>query len=388
MNKNILIGSSLIVVFLSVGMLSGYFIPKTNQTQQAQYDTLLSDFQELNAEFDELLNKYTILSGNYNDTMDEYNELMINYNNLEGDYDDLYDLYEQLLSLCYSLEQSYYRMVDIIKQATLPAQYMIFAEAVRRYYFEDYYVGLATDDSTYWYQYVRFCRDVILHDSQTDASLYGSWFPEVSNALADCLRYRNSTELLAWDIFTDVLYPYEIWEGLWGTEWDYWSWNEIEALEEYDYICDVLVECDYLKMDYIQFPVEAAFRTRGGYVDQAMFCAALLESCGFETALAIIHDTENPHLHYYGITHHGTLLVHIEDTELFQYLYPSCHLWNFGSLDPYLGSTWVWIDPYFDNPFGFTPDWLQYYVDTWITHEDMYNDVTIALCDFDGAISL
>ena len=57
-------------------------------------------------------------------------------------------------------------------------------------------------------------------------------------------------------------------------------------------------------------------------------------------------------------------------------------------MDSYEGYTWCWLDTSYNVPFGSEPSWMQYYVDRWVTYEYMYNDVTIAFCDLDGAISL
>ena len=79
MNKNIVIGSSLIVVFLSLGVLTGYFIPQNNQ---AEYETLLSEFQELNGKYVSLLDDYNTLLGNYS-------ELKSNCEIISGEYESL-----------------------------------------------------------------------------------------------------------------------------------------------------------------------------------------------------------------------------------------------------------------------------------------------------------
>ena len=387
MNKNILIGS-LIIGFFCVGGLAGYLI--TDLTSE-DYDALLVDFQELNAEFDELLNNYNIISGNYNDTMDEYDNLIADYNNLEGDYNNLYDLYVELSGLYSVLQQYYIGLTEVISQMVLPVQYMVFAEAVRRYYFENYYMELATDTSTLWYQFARFCRDIVLHDSQSyfwppetpfvDAPLEGYWFPEVSNAFSDCLKYGNRTEFLARDIMKNVYYD-------WLPNWDsvllgselYWISEMVQwCIDKIDYENDTEITVGQKTplWDYIKFPVETAFRTMGDCEDQTMLCAAYLESCGFETALGIFHDAENNDFF------HATVLVHIEDTTAYYNTYPAA-LWSLGSYDPYEGYTWCWMDTTWDTPFGTNPGWMQYYIDNGIT----LDDVTFAICDLDGAISL
>ena len=443
MNKNIVIGSSLIVVFLSVGVLTGYFIPQNNQ---AQYDTLLSEFQELNGEYDAILEEYNTLLGNYSELKNNceiisgeyeslnetyysllaeytllnetyytlieenlflnetYNELLVDYNTivesfntLQIAYDQLDDLYSQLLiayavieSEYNALIQQYNMLTTWIGEMILPAQYMVFAEAVRRYYFEDFYVKdtWATGNiSGYWAEFTRFCRDIVLHDSQNflETPLEGYWFSEVSNALADCLKYGNRTEYLAWDIF---YWTYYDWLPNWGG-WDNYFWLDdiwecvqwcIDEID-YEYDTDITVGQEVFALDYVKFPVETAFRTLGDCEDQAILTAAYLESCGFETALALFHDAENPE--FSGGFYHGTLLVRVDDKYEFWNYFPDCSLWTLGSVDPY-GYTWCWIDTTWDTPFGTNPAWLQYYRDSGIT----YDDVTFAICDLNGAISL
>jgi len=434
MNKNIVISSTLMVVFLGAGMLTGYFIPKINQEQQEEYDTLLSDLQELNEEYSDLLGDYNNLEANFTELQakydiliednatltEEYNDLLSAYtllnetyfvlleefniltdelSTLQVDYDDLLEVYNQLdtlysqLELNYLLLETQYNILSQqwdtlatwIRGMTLPAQYMVFAEAVRRYYFEDYYLGLAIDESTFWYQATRFARDIVLHDSQNFVNplLEGYWFSEVSNALVDCLRYGNRTEILALYIFWAVFYD-------WLPNWGGWalSGNELNDIDtivdwcideiDYEYDTDISWGQESPYWDYFKFPVETTFRTMGDCEDQAILCAAYLESCGFETALAMFHDAEYP-----GGLYHGTLLVHIEDTASYFDSY-SASLWSLGGYDPYEGYTWCWLDPTWDTPFGTKPAWLQYYSDNGIT----WDDFTLAFCDLDGVISL
>ena len=118
----------------------------------------------------------------------------------------------------------------------------------------------------------------------------------------------------------------------------------------------------------------------GDCEDQAILEAAYLESCGFETAIALIHDPAHP---TYGSFYHATLLVHINDTDAFYSQYPSGYLWNLGYVDPYEGFTWHWLDPTWDVPFGSTPAWLQGYLDYGGLTFDI---MSIAICDIDGTI--
>lgn len=147
----------------------------------------------------------------------------------------------------------------------------------------------------------------------------------------------------------------------------------------YEYDSHITHGQEYFDWDYIKFPIETAFRLMGDCEDQAIFTATYLESCGFETAIAISHDPDHPTI---GEFYHGHLLVHIEDTSAFWALYPSTYLWSL-PYDPYEGYTWAWIDTTWDVPFGSTPSWLQDYIDLGIITMDI---ITIAYCDIGGAI--
>ena len=325
----------------------------------------------------------------------DYNTIVESFNTLQTAYDQLNDLYSQLL-IAYTVIESEYNALlqqyDIlttwIRNMTLPAQYMVFAEAIRRYYFEDFYIKdtWATGNiSGYWAEFTRFCRDVVLHDSQNflETPLEGYWFPEVSNALADCLKYGNRTEYLALDIFY----------------WTFWDWipnwsgyalsgNELNDIDsvvqwcideiDYEYDTDITVGQEVFDLDYVKFPVETAFRTMGDCEDQAMLCAAYLESCGFETALALFHDAD-----YLGGFYHATLLVHIKDISNFQFWHPFIPMWNLGGIDPYTDYSWVWLDPTWDVSFPSKPGWMQHYIDNGITDDDL----TLVICDLNGASS-
>ncbi len=377
MKKNMLMGS-LMLGFLCVGGLTGYLV--TDLTG-GDYDTLLLDFQELKKDYDALLENYNILSGNNSELEEDYGVLYEDYNYLLSCYNELEVRYNTLL-------QEWNILATWIKGMILPAQYLVFTEAVRRYYFEEYYLDLAIDTSTYWYEFTRFCRDIVLHDSQIEGSLLaGSWFPEVSNALADCLKYGSQTEELAFDIFYWTFYP-------WIPNWNGFglSGNELNDIDtivdwcideiDYEYDTDIIEGQETPYWDYAKFPVETAFRTLGDCEDQAMLCSAYLESCGFETALAMFHDAENPE--FEGGFYHATLLVHIEDISNFQFWHPLCPLWNLGDIDPYEGFTWCWLDPTWDVSFTSRPGWMQYYRNNGINDDDL----TGAICDLDGAISL
>lgn len=375
------------MIILGLGASTIYLGIQNNSDGQngallEDYNALLEDYNQLYDNYTELKETYDILVENNITFTDLYNGLVDDYNTLVEEFNTLSLSYNALLATYNLLLESYLSLSQWIRDMTLPGQYMVFAEAVRRYYFEDYYVDLATDTSTYWYQFARFCRDVVLHDSQR-ANNEDVWFSEVSNALVDCFKYGSGTPYLALNTFRGV---FDIWH--WGENYyipqldyvpQYVQWC-IDTIA-YEYDSDITSGQDGYEYDYIKFPVETVFRTMGDCEDQAMLCAAYLESCGYETALAIFHDAENPN--FEGGFYHGTLLVHIEDTTAYYDTY-SAGLWSLGGYDPYEGYTWCWLDTTWDTSFGTKPGWLQYYSDNGIT----WDDFTLALCDLDGDISL
>jgi len=348
--KTLILSISLVVVCLLSGVLGILLITKNNK-----YDDLTGDYNELLNDFNELDNQYYILTGEHAELENDYDNLLDEYNTLQNAYD----------AICL-----------VIRQSILPVQYSIFAEAVRRYY-KDIYIGELTGKD-YWLRYAEFCRDIILHDSWQENS-----FGDVSDAFSDALKFGDDTMYLANYIMYLTFYP---WLPNWGgfaltgnelTDIDIiidWCIDEIE----YEYDSDITYGHEYFDWDYIKFPVETAFRTMGDCEDQAILCSAYLESCGFETAIAISHDPDHPTL---GAFYHGHLLVHIEDTSTFNSLYPSTNLWSIGGIDPYEGFTWCWLDTTWDVPFGSTPTWLSDYGGS-----VGWDILTIALCDIDGTI--
>lgn len=94
----------------------------------------------------------------------------------------------------------------------------------------------------------------------------------------------------------------------------------------------------------------------GDCEDQAILDATYLESCGFETMIAISHDPDHPTK---GSFYHGSLKAHIDDTDAFHTMYPLCPLWRSSeAIDPYYPDyTWCWLDPTWDVPFGSVPSW-------------------------------
>ena len=351
--KTLALSISLVVVCVLAGVLGILYIQTDNK-----YGDLTGDYNDL--------------IDNYDDLSEEYDELLNNYQILTGDYDTLFDNYQDL-------QNSYNAICSVIRQSILPVQYSIFAEAVRRYY-KDIYIGGLTG-KLYWKAFAKFCRDIILHDSEQ----YNS-FNIVSDAFSDALKYGSNTMYLVFSIMCFTFYPWiPNWDNVWLTGNELtdidtivdWCIDEID----YEYDSDITERQEYFGWDYIKFPVETAFRTMGDCEDQAILCATYLESCELETAIAIHHDPNHPTL---GEFFHGSLLVHIEDTDAFWDDYPSAYLWNLGGIDPYSGFTWCWLDTTWDVPFGSTPSWLQDYIGIGGISDDI---ISVAVCDIDGDIS-
>ena len=349
------------------------------------YYTLINDYQNLSEDYYKLSENYTraleeyveldetyyILTGNYTELQGNYNSLVIDYDNLtkefsilQEEYNELQEnyinlqiQYDNLLDEYISLQGKYDTLNTYISALILPAQYLVFAEAVRRYY-TSLYLGGTTKE---WYMgYVEFCRDIVLHDAYQKNS-----FQNVSNALSECLIYGNYTMDLADIIMYQNFYP-------WLPNWYGWGLTGIDNLTDidtihqwcideidYEYDSDITGGQEDPTWDYPKFPVETAFRTMGDCEDQAILDSAYLESCGFETMIAMIHDPNHP---TEGSFYHGSLLVHIEDPSAFYAMYPLCGLWRFDDVDPYYPEyTWCWLDPTWDVPFGNVPSWLADY---------------------------
>ncbi len=315
------------------------------------------------------------LTGDYNKLLNDFNELNDQYFILTGEHIELENDYEALQIAYEALQIAYNYITETIQQSILPVQYSIFAEAVRRYYMPQY----INDDLTIKEQYMgytEFCRDMILHDSRQ----YNA-FSEVSDAFSDALRFGSDTMYLAHYI---MFWTFQNQFSLWGidlTSNELWNIDRIvdQCIDEidYEYDSDITDGQTYFDGDYIKFPVETAFRTFGDCEDQAILCAAYLESCGFETTIAIFHDPNHP---TYGEFYHGVPLVHIEDTSAFNSLYGNI-LWNLGGIDPYIGYTWCWLDTTWDVPFGTEPSWLTDYGGS-----ISWDIASIAICDIDGAV--
>ena len=376
-----------------------------NVALQGEYDDLLADYNLLLTNYDSLYASYTSLQTSYNDLQNDYDDLTNNFNNLQSAYDGLSVLYNELLSDYNTLQVQYDSLVidystllseyillqnyadgleielsafkNYIQTLILPLQYSVFAEAVRRYYMPLYLDNQPTEKDAYK-ALAEYCRDIILHDSGQENS-----FQTVSNAFTDCLKYSSDTMSLAFYVMYWTFYDWlPNWDG-YGLGSDLadidtvvqWCIDEID----YEYDTDITTgQEDFAAYDYVKFPVETALRTMGDCEDQAILAAAYLESCGFETSMAVIHDPAHP---VYGPFYHGALLVHIEQTALFNFLYPA-GLWRFGSIDPYYPDyTWCWLDPTWDIPFGDVVPWVDDYGGSM-----SFDIFSIAICDIGGSI--
>ena len=421
----VIVGIIGLLLGASTGVMLWLFINETTKYNDlsGDYDELYIDYLELLYDFNNLENQYFILSGEHIELENAYNALeldlvamtaerdalLIALENLEddmeelevyylgliadleiematleaerdallNDYQILSDAYDALKAKKDALQIAYNYITETIRQSILPVQYCIFAEAVRRYYKDIYIGGLIGKE--YWMAFAEYCRDVILHDSWQENS-----FIDVSNAFSDILTFGNDTMTLA-----DYIMYWTFWD--WLPNWDGYglTGNELTDIDiivdwcideiDYEWDSDIIHGQEYFDWDYIKFPVETAFRTMGDCEDQAILCAAYLESCGFETAMSIFHDPNHPTI---GEFYHGVLLIHIEDTDAFNSMYPDGVLWSI-PYDPYTGYTWCWVDTTWDVPFGSIPSWLQDYRDFGIITTDI---TTLAFCDIDGAI--
>jgi len=486
---------------------------------QSDYDDLQANYNQLLLDYDDLVAQYQVLQDSYNAlvlayaTLElQYDDLLLDYNTLLADYNTLADDFSALQNDYDALELAYNTLTTWIRRQILPAQYMVFAEAVRRYYFEDFYVQdkwYEGNESGYWTEFARFCRDVILHDSSqmiegtvlgqdsefliippeeydpfegvivlenfawykvdgivsgdniqitvdftnddtdvmvwwadTDNSTWtyannlvgykmstdsspetgsfpatrggsimigifnydrepGIWsarvvtqfglFATVSNAMTDVLQYGSGTENLAWTIMTSVLgYP---WSWYWGGL--FLTGDQLEDIYrvvsrnmwsiDYEYDSDITRFREPYDWDYIKFPVETAFRTMGDCEDQAILCASHLESCGFETAMLIVHDEGNPE--FLGGFYHGALFVKLDNMTAYWEKYPNTTVWNMAWWDDTWTEGGILIDTTWNVPFGTEPAWIQYYLDTYSLWSELTPIWTIAFCDIDGFIT-
>jgi len=387
-------------------------------TLQSQYDILLMNYNTLEQDYLVLQSEYDILNLAYIALQSQYDTCQLELSQLQLDYDALnisywvLDASHILLQADFDLlQQSYDMLATWIRQSILPVQYGIFAEAVRRYYFEDFYVQnkIAEGNITgYWSEFTRFCRDVILHDSSSvyDDTIYPQftppygqpdiWFGDVSNALANVLTpygpYGNDTCVLAARCLAHILddngLVYFGWDGRIITGAPLTDIgiiiDQCNTAIDYEYDSILPIDREPYDWDYIKFPVETAFRTMGDCEDQAMLAAAYLESCGFEAMMVVIHD---PTWNAGAGLYHGVLMVWW-DTLAWGAM-PS-GTWGFGFASDgakYDNGLWMFLDTTWDTPFGTDPAWLQWYEDTGISQVFNYQYFNYAVCDIGGWVS-
>lgn len=394
----------LLVVVSIVGAAGSGILFLNNQNLNSQLQETTDEYEELDNSHNDLLDQYTELNQTYTDLILEYESLnttyyiltgehyslnstyyeLINqhdilnqsYSTLSGEYQSLNNSYYDLQDDYQLLSDSYTLLTTWMKQQILPVQYCLFAEAVRRYYAPLYLSGESEKEQ--FMGAAEFARDIVLHDS-----LQYNAFVDVSNALSDALI--EPSDNMAYSILYDI---FDSWLPNWGTSLVGDELAGIDAVHQwcvdnidYEYDSDITLFQEESVYDYSKFPVETAFRTLGDCEDQAILEAAYLESCGFETAIAVFHDPNHPTI---GEFYHATLLVHIVDTDAFGSMYPGAWLWDLGYVDPYEGYTWVWLDPTWDVSFGDTPGWLQGYIDAVV---DLSWDImSVAICDVGGAV--
>lgn len=350
------------------------------QDLQADYDSLTETYDTLVQDYEDLQNSYVSLQQQYTILEDLYDALLSAYNNLQTIFDELQLDFDNL-QVAYTLLQTQYdTLCDTISQMVLPAQYAVFAEAVRRYYVNDYIFG-----DTYR-GYTRFCRDVILHDSQISPFTGDLWFSDISDAFSDCLTYGSNTTFLASQIFSNIFWD---WIPNWGgydlsgnpttdiSTIVQWCCDNIDY--EYD---SKITEIQYSPLwDYPKFPVETAFRTLGDCEDQAILVAAYLESCGFETMMVIIHDSawDSGAGLYHGVPMmwwDNTWGPHPQDGFSFTSFT--------GNDTKYDNGWWMFLDTTWNTPFGTDPAWLQWYIDTDPYQVFNFDKFSYAVCDTDG----
>ena len=333
------------------------------------------------------------MSIEYQSLLDDYEDLTERYGILSGEYETANVTYSNLNEAYAILTAKYDAISSWISRQTLPIQMFLWAEAVRQYYLDDYYLNLAGSTKERNMEFARFCRDLILHGSnQYDA------FSEVSNAF-DMLEYGSNTMALAnaamniMEQSLGVNFPY-----YWGVNFKPENWGLDEQVQDcidnvdYEYDSNITAQQDFSTWDYPKHAVETAFRQYGDCEDQAILLASMIERNGwfetiddtnyyydFDVAFAFHHYPAHPTL---GPFYHATLLVHIEDTDDFNSRYPSGTLWSLPS-DPYEGYTWCWLDPTWDVPFGSIPSWLQSYRDNGGLTMDV---LSIAYCSVNGPV--
>ena len=102
-----------------------------------------------------------------------------------------------------------------------------------------------------------------------------------------------------------------------------------------------------------RFPVETLVYRCGDCEDQAMALSFLLELCGYETALCMIHDKNLTKYGPYGL-YHVFCVVKKDD---FEYNGSLIELHKY----PEYGKNWIVLDPAFNHLFGQDPEWMDNY---------------------------
>jgi predicted nuclease with TOPRIM domain len=371
---------------------SDFSVLESNYTfLQSQYDTLQTQYNELQTQLQDLNTTYLSLNTSYWDMYDDYTFMQSQYGSMVNQYE--------------SLNTTYHTLCTWIGQQIYPLQICNFAEAVRRYYLDDYLGDSVYDNgdlnlTKYWYNFTKFMGHIVYHsssgyyfseDEYTTNPTDDIYFDEVAWAFRDAIDWDefpvNLTEAITLRIQRRIFGYYGSWmdptwwngthtlELLWGerrsshvqNKWQcpsaihQWVYNHID----YEYDSDITRYRNYTPYDYIKFPVETAFRTMGDCDDQAILDAAYLRSCGFQVATCVFHDDDHP---TQGSFCHAVLFINCDFNEngvIDSDENPSgSQLWWCLNGTDY---TWLCLDPTWDVAFQSTPSWLQDYDDYGIT---------------------
>lgn len=389
--------ATLVLLLIAVSVGGGSMLISNNQ-QQVVYAALYSDYEDLMVDYNALADNYTDLESDYSilsdswdslflsylDLNQDYDELSSNYTALQNAYEDLQAAYASLLLDYAVLESAYNTVIAWIGGQILPMQMGTFAEAVRRYYFNDFY-------SDGWSGFARFCRDVIMHDSWTHSEVVGSTyynpFAEVSAAFGAALRY--DADSVRTSHYTKY---FPLWNAGQAYYWGDWGLSGVPFTDITDIVheCCDMIEYEYdsaittlqtsFSGDYVKFPVETLFRQAADCEDQAILVAAYLESCGFESMMVVIHDPE-----WEGVgLYHGVAMVWWDND--WPGSVPQFGL-SFAADGPkYNNGWWLFLDTTWDTEFGTSPSWLNWYLSEgggWFN----YDIFTYAVCDEGGWVS-
>ena len=105
--------------------------------------------------------------------------------------------------------------------------------------------------------------------------------------------------------------------------------------------------------EFERFPIETLVSRCSDDKDQAIALSCLLESCGYETALCLIHDKNLTKYGEDGLRH---VFCAVKKGN-FQYGGTLIQLYKY-SQD---GSNWLVLDPAFNHTFGSDPEWMSNY---------------------------